>query len=144
LTDQTPGQAAWTRRIVFQGMGALGTAVALAACGSDDGGDEGTDGGSAPGSGTDLAAASEVPVGGGLILSSERIVITQPTEGDFKAFSAVCTHQNCVVAGVDQTINCTCHGSSFSIEDGSVEGGPAPSALEAVAIEVQGDRIVAT
>ena len=48
-------------------------------------------------------------------------MVTQPTEGDFKGFSAVCTHQGCLVANVDGgTINCTCHGSQFSIEDGSV------------------------
>src|SRR5690349_21614422 len=100
-------------------MGALGTAVALAGCGSDDGG---ADDEPAPESGTELAAVSEVPVGGGLILTAEKIVITQPTEGDFKAFTAVCTHQSCLVTGVDETINCTCHGSKFSIEDGAVEG----------------------
>lgn len=138
MTQQTNG---WSRRIVFQGLGALGTAAALAACGSDDGAD---DDAAAPGSGTDLAAASEVPVGGGLILADQKIVITQPTEGEFKAFSAVCTHQSCVVAEVDQTINCSCHQSKFSIEDGSVQDGPAPSALGTVAVEVRGDRIIAT
>ncbi len=142
MTDLTAGRAAWSRRIVFQGMGALGTAAALAACGSDDGGDSGDDA-PTPGAGTDLAATADVPVGGGLILTDQKIVITQPSEGDFKAFSAVCTHQMCVVAGVDESINCTCHGSRFSIEDGSVEGGPAPSALQAVEVEVSGDRIVA-
>jgi Rieske Fe-S protein len=137
LTEQTFGIS---RRIVFQGMGALGTAVALAGCGSDD--SSATDEGSTPDSGTELATTSEVPVGGGLILQDEQLVITQPTEGDFKAFSAVCTHQSCIVAGVDETINCTCHGSKFSIEDGSVEGGPAPSALPTVEIKVDGDRIL--
>jgi Rieske Fe-S protein len=137
LTDQTIGVS---RRIVFQGMGALGTAVALAGCGSDDG--DATDEAPTPDAGTELAATSEVPVGGGLILQEEKIVITQPTEGDFKAFTAVCTHQSCVVATVEKTINCTCHGSKFSIEDGSVEGGPAPSALDAIDITVEGDRIL--
>jgi Rieske Fe-S protein len=138
LTEQTFGIS---RRIVFQGMGALGTAVALAGCGSDDG--SATDEPATPDAGTELAATSEVPVGGGLILTEEKIVITQPTEGDFKAFTAVCTHQNCVVSGVEETINCTCHGSKFSIEDGSVEGGPAPKALAAVEITVEDDKILA-
>jgi Rieske Fe-S protein len=136
LTDQRFGPS---RRIVFQGLGALGTAVALAGCGSDDGdGDEAT----TPDAGAELASTTEVPVGGGLILAEQRIVITQPTEGDFKAFSAVCTHQQCVVSEVTETIDCTCHGSMFSIEDGSVQGGPAPSPLEEVTIEVEGDRIL--
>lgn len=140
MTHQ-PTRPAWSRRIVFQGMGALGTAAALAACGSDGGDDSGD--APDPGAGTDLAAASEVPVGGGLVLTDQQIVITQPTEGDFKAFSAVCTHQKCTVADVDESINCTCHGSRFSVQDGSVESGPAPSALEAIDITVEGDRIVA-
>ena len=137
MTQQTFGI---NRRIVFQGMGALGTAAVLAGCASGDDTAEDTP---APDAGSELAATSEVPVGGGLILAEEKIVITQPTEGDFKAFSAVCTHQSCVVAGVDKTINCTCHGSKFSIEDGAVEGGPAPSPLPPVEIEVKGDKIVA-
>ena len=128
-----------SRRIVFQGLGALGTAVALAGCGSDDGGDEAT----TPDAGSELTTTAEVPVGGGVILAEEKIVVTQPTEGEFKAFTAVCTHQGCVVAEVQETINCTCHNSSYSIEDGSVQGGPAPSALEEVAISVDGDKIVA-
>ena len=59
---------------------------------------------------------SAVPVGGGVILADEQVVITQPQEGVFQAFSAVCTHQGCVVSEVsDGTINCPCHGSRYSI-----------------------------
>jgi Rieske Fe-S protein len=139
MTDQTFGPS---RRIMFQGLGALGTAVALAGCGSDDDGG-GDDQAATPDAGAELATTAEVPVGGGLILREQKIVITQPTEGDFKAFSAVCTHQQCIVAEVTETIDCTCHRSMFSIEDGSVQGGPAPSPLEEVAIDVQGDKILA-
>jgi Rieske Fe-S protein len=136
LTEQTYRPS---RRIVFQGLGALGTAVALAGCGSGSGGDDAPK----PKSGSELATTSEVPVGGGLILRDDQIVITQPSEGEFRAFTAICTHQGCIVANVkDDTINCTCHGSKFSIEDGSVEGGPAPSALAAVDIKVEGSKIV--
>jgi len=130
-----------SRRIVFQGMGALGTAVALAGCGSDDGGDDEAE---APEAGSELVPTSEVPVGGGVILTEQKIVVTQPTEGDFKAFTAVCTHQSCVVAKVTETIDCTCHGSKYSLEDGSVQGGPAPSALESISITVDGDKILTT
>lgn len=137
MTEQS---FAISRRIAFQGLGALGTAVALAGCSSGD--DTATDEGPAPDAGTELATTSEVPVGGGLILADEKIVITQPSEGEFKAFTAVCTHQSCLVASVDETINCTCHGSKYSIEDGSVQGGPAPSSLATVAINVDGDKIV--
>ena len=129
-----------SRRIVFQGLGALGVAVALAGCGGDDGG--GSD--KAPEAGAALATVDEVPVGGGIILGDEGIVITQPTEGEFKGFTSVCTHQgNTVTSVADGVIECSFHGSSFSAETGAVEGGPATSALAAVAIKVDGDQILA-
>ena len=69
-------------------------------------------------------------------------MVTQPTEGDFKGFSAICTHQGCTVGSVsDGTINCACHGSQFSIEDGSVTAGPATAALPEVQLAVKGTDI---
>ena len=51
--------------------------------------------------------------------------MTQPTAGTFKAFSAICTHQGCMVGEVaDGTIICPCHGSQFTIADGSVAQRP--------------------
>ena len=48
-------------------------------------------------------------------------VVTQPTSSEYKAFSKTCTHAGCPVARVaDQQIQCDCHGSRFSITDGSV------------------------
>ena len=68
-------------------------------------------------------------MGGGKIFADQKVVVTQPTSGDFKAFSAVCTHQGCVVSGVaDGTINCACHGSEFDIATGAVKQGPATKA----------------
>ena len=90
-----------------------------------------------------LASTSSVPVGGGKILTAQQIVITQPAAGSYKAFTAVCTHQGCIVSTVaDGTIDCPCHGSKFSVKDGSVVNGPAPSPLAPVAIKVQGTSIV--
>ena len=90
-----------------------------------------------------LASTSDVPVGGGKILADKKIVITQPKSGEFHGFSAVCTHAGCIVGTVSGgTINCPCHGSRFSITDGSVVNGPAPSPLPPVGITVQGTSIV--
>ncbi|MEF9902888.1 Rieske (2Fe-2S) protein [Streptomyces sp. P9-A2] len=92
--------------------------------------------------GRELAATDDIPVGGGVIFKDEKVVVTQPEQGDFKAFSAICTHQSCLVADVsDGTIDCACHGSRFRITDGSVERGPATSALPAERITVEGKSI---
>ena len=90
-----------------------------------------------------LAATSEVPEGGGKIIDGKNIVLTQPQAGSFKAFTAVCTHQGCIVNQIGNgTIDCPCHGSKFSIKDGSVVNGPATSPLAPVAIKVEGTSIV--
>jgi Rieske Fe-S protein len=90
-----------------------------------------------------LAATSDVPEGGGKIIGGKNIVITQPQAGTFKAFTAVCTHQGCIVNQIGNgTIDCPCHGSKFSIKDGSVVNGPASSPLAPVAIKVEGTSIV--
>lgn len=149
---------------MFQGLGALGVAVALAGCGGSDepgAADPGADGPSTSGGGTagspsgggqagdqgggaELATTAEVPVGGGLVLTDAQIVITQPTEGEFVAFTAVCTHAGLTVTSVeDGTIHCANHGSAFSAETGEVENGPAAAPLAEVPIQVDGDKILA-
>lgn len=97
---------------------------------------------STPQAGAALAKTSQIPVGGGVIFGDSKVVVTQPTAGTFKAFTSVCTHQGCQVASVaDGTINCDCHGSKFSIKDGSVVHDPAPQPLAAQQITVSGDSI---
>jgi Rieske Fe-S protein len=75
-------------------------------------------------------ATSKVPVGGGVILEDADYVVTQPRKGKYKAFSKICTHQGCPVAAVrNGVIHCDCHGSEYSIKDGSVTNPPAPKPL---------------
>ena len=90
-----------------------------------------------------IAAIAEVPVGGGLVAKDQKVVVTQPEKGEFKGFTAVCTHAGCVVKEVaGGTINCPCHGSKFSITDGSVVAGPAKNPLGEARIAVEGTQIV--
>ena len=132
-----------TRRGLLAGAGAVGlTGLAGCAAYGDTapkaaaGGDAGNAAGAA------LAKVADIPVGGGRILADEKIVVTQPVKGEFKCFSAICTHAGCVVGDVSGgTINCPCHGSKFKVADGSVAAGPAKKALEAVAVKVDGDTI---
>ncbi|MEU0046233.1 Rieske (2Fe-2S) protein [Streptomyces werraensis] len=125
-----------TRRTVLLASGAV---ALTAGCGS--GGDgESPDTEGSPGQA--LLPVADVPVGGGRILGAEEIVVTQPEEGRFKAFSAICTHQRCLVSEVaDGTINCPCHGSRFRVADGSVERGPATRPLPEERITVDGNTI---
>ncbi|MEW1929350.1 Rieske 2Fe-2S domain-containing protein [Streptomyces sp. NPDC088360] len=90
----------------------------------------------------ELAKTSDIPVGGGKVVKDKKVVVTQPEKGDFKAFSAVCTHSGCIVSEVsDGTINCACHGSKYRVADASVADGPAPRPLPPQNIKVTGNSI---
>lgn len=85
---------------------------------------------------------TEIPVGGGVVLGDNPYVVTQPNAGEVKAFSNVCTHQACPVSRIDETdIVCDCHGSRFSITDGSVTSGPASEPLPSYPVRVDGDTV---
>jgi Rieske Fe-S protein len=142
-----------TRRRTVLAAGAAGAAALVTGCGdnSDGGGatapEEPTEeaAATAPPAGEALARTSEIPVGGGKVFADREVVVTQPTAGDFRAFSALCTHQRCTVGSIaDGLINCPCHSSKFRITDGSVVGGPATRPLSPERITVSGDSIQLT
>ncbi|MFD4875501.1 Rieske (2Fe-2S) protein [Streptomyces sp. NPDC058420] len=146
-----------SRRTALAAVGAAGLAVALTACSSDDdsssasssskdtSGSTSTAGSSTAqgdAGGTELAKTSDIPEGGGKIFASKGVVVTQPTAGTYKAFSSKCTHQGCAVSSISGgAIVCPCHGSEFSVTDGSVKKGPATQGLPAEQISVSGDSI---
>jgi Rieske Fe-S protein len=158
MTQEPQRDQQTTRRSMLAGVGLAGLAGTLAACGPNSTSSGSSGSGASPAGGASSAAAagsggsgqgaaalattSEIPVDGGKIFASQKVVVTQPAAGEFKAFSAVCTHAGCTVDQVaNGTIDCPCHGSQFSIKDGSVVSGPAPSPLPAQAIKVTGNNI---
>ncbi|MFI1225438.1 MULTISPECIES: Rieske (2Fe-2S) protein [unclassified Streptomyces] len=141
------------RRRTVLAAGAASAAALATGCGSSGGGGEGegdasgaptaSDGASPDASaGVELARTGDIPVGGGTVFKERKVVVTQPEEGRFRAFSAVCTHASCLVSTVrDGTIDCPCHGSRFSITDAAVETGPATRPLPPERISVSGGVI---
>jgi Rieske Fe-S protein len=169
MTDESQRDQFATRRCVLLGAGVLGAAGVLTACSTTavpyDANDAGqapapaappataataAAGGAADGSGksgaptgTLLGMAAEIPVGGGKVFTAAKVVVTQPAQGEFMAFSAVCTHVGCLCNQVaDGTINCPCHGAKFKITDGSVVTGPAPTALAAATVKVSDGKLL--
>ncbi len=117
----------------------IATGVTLSACASDSA-SENEDANAAVAVGS--IALVDIPVGGGVVVADPPVVVTQPTEGDVKAFTAICPHQGCLVSDVSNNeILCACHGSKFSALDGSVIQGPAVEGLSAAAVSVDGTKV---
>jgi len=155
------------RRQILLASGAVAGAAALAACsgsGSASSSSAPASSGAAPSTsgaaptsssaapapspsagGTVLAKVSDVPVGGGVIVEVDGApyAVTQPEAGSFRCFSAVCTHQGCTLNAVENgLLRCPCHGGAFTIDSGTVAGGPPKAPLADEDIEVDGDSIV--
>ena len=144
-----------TRRTVIAGAAGLSATVALAACGEDepdvDTGDTvtqptgaaTTSASTGAGAAAGIAALADIPVNGGKIFAAEKVVVTQPTAGQVKAFSTTCTHQGCAVSKVENgVIICPCHDSRFKISDGSPTGGPATKPLQSKTVKVENGQVV--
>ncbi|HTZ44340.1 MAG TPA: Rieske (2Fe-2S) protein [Jatrophihabitans sp.] len=149
MTDgPTDGTGGVSRRGVLA-AGAVGVAgVALAGCAKAAPPDNPTVTGSAgagSGGGT-LANLSSIPVGGAVSATAPdgaKIIISRPTASSVAAFSAICTHQGCVVVPAGQQLDCPCHGSVYNATTGAVINGPAPRPLPAVSVKISGGDVVA-
>ncbi|MER6395650.1 MULTISPECIES: Rieske (2Fe-2S) protein [unclassified Kitasatospora] len=137
---------ATSRRTLLCGAAAVlaagGGTLAVAGCSSSS---SSTSTSSGPKTPVDVGPATAVPVGGGTVYRDKKIVVTQPNAGEYKAFSATCTHAGCIVDQVkNQKIQCPCHGSMFAITDGAVLDGPAPTPLPAYSVAVEGGNLKVT
>ena len=113
--------------------------------GGSDGGSKASSGGDAKAGGAAIASESEVAPGSAFTFkdSGNPAVLIHLKNGDFVAYSAVCTHQGCTVAYKGGKLACPCHGSVFDPAKGAqVVAGPAPSPLPEIPVKVEGDEVV--
>jgi Rieske Fe-S protein len=166
VTQEPQTDSLATRRGVLAGVGLVGLASAITACGASSSSSTAaapassaapssaapssaapasaaaSQGAGSAAAANALATTSEIPVGSGKIFTAQQVVVTQPAAGEFKAFSAVCTHMGCIVNQISNgTIDCPCHGSQYNITTGAVVAGPAPRPLPAKQITVSGTSI---
>ncbi|MEU2433380.1 Rieske (2Fe-2S) protein [Streptomyces sp. NPDC007861] len=136
------GQPA-ARRTVLKGVALAGAAgLGAAACSTES--KLGHAQVPTPTAPVDLGAADAVPVGGTRLYREQRLVVYRPAEGEYRAFSAQCTHAGCVLDTVEGTEgNCPCHGSRFDVTTGEAVRGPATVPLPEVPVTVEGGKLVA-
>ena len=143
-------------------LGVGAASASLAACGGGassgggysgkkSGGDSGggsSDGGSKAASSPNeatIAAESDVAPGSAVTFkdAGSPAVLVHLENGDFVAYSAVCTHQGCTVAYQGGQLACPCHGSVFDPANGAeVVAGPASSPLPEIPVKVEGGEVV--
>lgn len=146
VEDPVTDRPTLTRRVLIAAGGATvlgGTAIALAACSPPSGQNPGAD---APGlkKGDELAKLADVAVGGtlGVTVQGMDFLLAQPSEGEVVAFSAICTHQGCIVSAAKTEFDCPCHGSRYEAATGAVLKGPATRPLKPIEVTISGGAIV--
>ena len=71
-------------------------------------------------------------------------ILVRTLDGSYHAFGQKCTHLSCPVyfAREHQRLECPCHEGAFNAQTGDVLYGPPPRPLDAVNLEVRGNREV--
>jgi Rieske Fe-S protein len=113
--------------------------------GGSGGGSKKPSGGDAGAGGAAIAGESEVAPGSAVAFedSGNPAVLVHLDNGDFVAYSAVCTHQGCKVAYQGGNLACPCHGSVFDPANGAeVVAGPASRPLPEIPVKVEGGEVV--
>lgn len=70
-------------------------------------------------------------------------ILIYTSDGEYRAFNAVCTHLTCTVVyeSETETLLCPCHNGRFDLS-GNVISGPPPSPLEVLNIQQSGEDII--
>jgi len=136
-----------SRRGVIASAVGVSTVAALAACSPEVSDLTSTPAPEAPATTGPVAVAktSDIPIGSGKKFDVEgvQILVTQPRAGEFRGFSAICTHAGFVMNNMaNSEIKCDNHGAVYSADDGSVLSGPAPTALGKVSVTVEGENVL--
>lgn len=107
---------------------------------------------------TSSSQTSSVSVPAGYVLVAQLSALsgktsayfTHPTQGssillslngEWKAFSAICTHRPCTVEFLSSELYCPCHGATFNPANGSVTRGPAQTTLGEYGVIQQGGAL---
>jgi len=86
--------------------------------------------------------ATEFKNGSGTIVKfgSRPAIVVRTSEGEFRAFSAVCTHLDCTVQykGDTSQLWCACHNGLYDLAGNNVSG-PPPRPLQAFTVNLRGE-----
>lgn len=74
---------------------------------------------------------------------SKPVILIRNANGEFKAFSATCTHLDCTVQYRSDfgQIWCACHNGKYDLNGRNVSG-PPPRPLDAFQVTIQGDDVL--
>jgi cytochrome b6-f complex iron-sulfur subunit len=91
------------------------------------------------------ARVSDLKNNSGLIFKfgSKPGILIRTRDGEFRAFSALCTHLDCTVQYKKETsqIWCACHNGTYDLSGKNVSG-PPPKPLESYKVNIRGDEVV--